>query len=893
LLLGGCTWLPAQTPIRFELVPPDYRLEFYPKASVPGQRRLVLALGGGAGRAVAHAGVLEKLQQEGIPIAGIAGTSMGACLGAVYATGYSGADIASLMEATDLGALILDRQHRYPGSTLWEQENDRATYLSFQFKGLSGFAFAPGASSGLELGRMLQALMLRGIFRAGRSFDRLRVPFRAVSTDLQTGRPYAPDHGDLPDVVRASMCIPGIFAPVVLEGHQHLDGALVQNLPVETARAMDPQAVVLAVEIGGAKDETPRTNLLQLAARILDVTMEERTSISRKGADLALRAELGAYPFLDFKRRDEEEVAEGRRIFDLGLESLEKLLYGPEGEEPAPPGAVTVNAPAGLKDRIEAIAAGSLPPGPRLRRHYLRFIRRIHAAGLAQRAELRFTPGGPVLDAEAYPPILRVDLQAPAAWRPAMVQALAAARVETGRPFNPVDLGRSLDLFLVQATRQFRPLMDFTGTGFEPATGTLALRIAEIVPESLQVSSGALSRSQTGYLESLLAPVAGRPLDSRAFAKNLLLAEARLDLEQLEVAADTGAGGPVFTVTPHPDRRIKADGIVAFETAWGLHVGGNVLVSRLFGSEATLGLHASDDQLQDHAGLEVSKHFRAFPQLGWRFWLADAERHFPHGSLQSLSLLDPGLLLLDGRTIREQAVDAGLFTRVGREDRGLVSLDFSRRWSSLHPGLPGVPWPDFNQVEAAEEWDSFDRYLFPTAGTLVRVKAGAGWGLSGVAAPDPARFQFAYGRLQQFWPVLPRASLEAELETGLGWNLPYSRWFSAGGPSFLAGTPSAAILAPSFGLVRLGLPVQLASSLAMTVQAGPRLDWGYLGEGSPAGLRDGLQVKGLGCTMRSEFGRWYLQLSVGHLWAQGTERIDRTRVDVLLGAHPFDLWREW
>jgi len=208
-----------------------------------------------------------------------------------------------------------------------------------------------------------------------------------------------------------------MFAPVIIEGHQHVDGAVVQDLPVETARGLDPEAVVLAVVTSKSSERIRQTNLLGLLTRVLQVSVGERTRVSEQAADVLVQAETAELPRLQFQAHLAEAVAAGRRAFDLNLAALERASYGPAGEEPAPGGALTLKAPEALKTRLEALAADCLPPGPRLRRHYLRLLRRIHAGGLAQRAELRFGPGGPVLEAEPYPQVRKLELQVPDTWR--------------------------------------------------------------------------------------------------------------------------------------------------------------------------------------------------------------------------------------------------------------------------------------------------------------------------------------------------------------------------------------------------------------------------------------------------------------------------------------------
>lgn len=870
--------------------PPDYRLEYFPRAYAPGQRRLVLALGGGAAKGIAHVGVLQRFQEEGLPIDGIAGTSMGACIGSMYATGYSGAALQALFEKVDVGALLLDRQHRFPGETLWEQENERTTFLSLDYKPGGGFSFSPGASPGLDLKRALQILLSRGLLDATESFDSLRMPFRAVSTNLQTGRADAPSNGDLATAVRASMCVPGLFSPVLLGDQQHVDGMLVQNLPVEVARTLSGDGLVVAVEVGRSLDAVRQNSILGIAFRSLDVSVEERTEISRKAADLLLRPRTDKIPHLEFHQLVEMAVREGRRAFDAELDALEERIYGPAGSASAPGGAILVQAPEPLRTRLTTLAGATLPSGARLNRHYLRLLRGIHAAGLAQRAEVRFTAEGPLLQAEPYPELRKVDILASREWHLLAEKMLNDAGVKEGMPFNPAALGRALDAFFIQATFRGRPLVDVKGTHFDPSSGQLVLRIGEAKPDRIRIAEGILSEAQTTYLRNLLKPYEAQPFEARSFTRSFLLAEKRLGLEELRVDVDPTSAGRTLLATPIPDERVTLEAALAYESTWQTQGAVNIHANRLLGTDLGLGLNASTNKLWDSASVHFTHSFGRWPRLGLDVSLQNFEHHFLSQARQAPFQIDPEVAGLTGRSLRERKAELGFFVRIGMEDRGLVALDFSRSWASLHPDLRGSAMPRMDQIQLRGEWDSFDRYLFPKQGFLIRARLGQGW-QQDEAGSNSRSYHFAYARARHLWRLGTWASVEEDLEAGLGWDVPLARWYSVGGPSFLAGSLSAGFMTQNFAMVRLGLPLHVTQLFGVNVQVVPRVDAGYLGATHPNRLRDGAFVKGVGLGLRSEIGRWFCEVALGRWSSSDTTADEKTRINVLFGAHPFDLWR--
>jgi predicted acylesterase/phospholipase RssA len=888
LWAAPAAWAQGGPPLACEALQPDYRLENQPRILAPGQHPLVLALGGGGAKGLAHLGVLQRLEEEGIPLAGIAGTSMGAFVGATYVVGHSAFGMQELLERVDIGTLLLDRRRRTAGATLWEQENGREALLSTTYDRASGLAFAPGQAGGRNLDRALQVLLGRGPVYAGDRFDRLRVPFRAVATSLRTGRAWAPERGDLPTLVRASMGVPGLLPPVSLDGDQLVDGMLVQNLPVETARGLAPGAAVLAVEVGAALADERQRTLLGLAMRSLDVSIEERTAISRRAADLVLRPDTRSFVYLDFHQQVRAAVAQGRQAFDRRLEAVEDLLYGPAA--PAPGGALAVDAPADLQAPLRDLALLTLPDGPRQDRHYRRLLRRILARGLARRARVAFTGDGPVLTVEPWPALARVALAAPEPWHREAERLLADAGLRPGARYDPVAFGRALDRLLVTATLQGRTLVGTVGSGFDPDRGLLRVTLQEPIPAAIEVPDGILSAGQTRFLRTTLAPFRGQPVDTGRLVQTLNLAEQYLGLEELRVGPGPDPARPTLAAVPVPDDRLHLGAALAYESTWRFHGDLAAVSQRALGTDFGLALRAGFDRLRDRVSVELSRGHPDLPRLDLRLRLAQADYHYLAETLRTPFAPDPALPRLVGRFLRERSAGLELSARLGGEYRGLATLAAARSWSALHPADPALDRSTATQVTASAEWDDFDRYLFPTQGTLLRAKLAQGW----LDARDPgtgrSAYRLAYGRVRQLWPLAGWASLEGDLEAGLGWHLPLARWYPVGGPGFLAGTPSAALVAPNFAVARLGLPLRVVQAWGADLQVVPRADLGWLG-GTRPGAWDA-RVRGLGLGLRAELGRWFLELAAGRWRSDAPGRREPVRVNVMLGSRPFDLWRE-
>lgn len=211
--------------------------------------RIGLALGGGGARGIAHVRILKQLEALNIPVDCIAGTSAGALVGALYASGSTPEQIEQVVLSTEWLSLFTDTLPRRDRS-LRRKADDYAQLAPIGI-GLGGEGKAVAVAGGVSEGEKLIALFERatGGSRVSGRFDDLPIPFRAVATDINTGQPVVLAEGNLPMAMRASMSLPGIFRPVVIDGHVLLDGGLSNQVPIDVVRAMGADRVI-AVDVG-------------------------------------------------------------------------------------------------------------------------------------------------------------------------------------------------------------------------------------------------------------------------------------------------------------------------------------------------------------------------------------------------------------------------------------------------------------------------------------------------------------------------------------------------------------------------------------------------------------------------------------------------------------------
>jgi NTE family protein len=217
-------------------------------ATGPAHRlRIGLVLSGGGARGIAHVGVLKVLEEMHVPVDAIAGTSMGAVVGGLYASGLSAREIEKIMASLNWQEAFRDRPPR-EDLTLRRKQEDASFLVKFPL-GVRGHkvVLPKGLVEGQRLSQMLRQLTLP-VARIT-NFDELPTAFRAVATNLETGEAVVLGSGDLTSAMRASMSAPGIFAPVERRGLVLVDGGIADNIPVDVARAMGVDLVIV-VDVG-------------------------------------------------------------------------------------------------------------------------------------------------------------------------------------------------------------------------------------------------------------------------------------------------------------------------------------------------------------------------------------------------------------------------------------------------------------------------------------------------------------------------------------------------------------------------------------------------------------------------------------------------------------------
>jgi NTE family protein len=341
-------------------------------AAPPAKARpkIGLALSGGGARGVTHIGVLRALEEMHIPIDYIAGTSMGAVVGGLYASGASTEELAQLIQKTNWVEIFSDRPVR--DQIPFRQKADDKTYIEGLNLGLDSKGLH--LKKGLINGQKLMFLLENNTLRVSdiHSFDDLPIPFRCVSTDIVTGEKYIFSKGSLPVAIRSSMSLPAVFTPTEVEGHLLVDGGIADNLPVDVVRAMGAD-IVIAVDIGTPPlDRAQITNPIAVYSQVLNLLMQKEIDVQMANANILLRPDLGGFSNMDFPN-SMKLVPLGEEVAKASADKLAPFAVSPQEYAawqarvrglPPPPPTVDFVEFTGTDPKVEALVRGRFKTKP-------------------------------------------------------------------------------------------------------------------------------------------------------------------------------------------------------------------------------------------------------------------------------------------------------------------------------------------------------------------------------------------------------------------------------------------------------------------------------------------------------------------------------------------------
>ncbi len=281
---------------------------------ITNDTKIGLVLSGGGAKGLAHIGALKTIDSLGIKIDYVAGTSMGAVIGSLYASGYSGKQLEILFNEVDFEELISDYVPR-ASKTFYERENSEKYAVTLPFDDFK-IQLPSAISKGQNVFNLFSRLMIH--VSDIDDFSKLPIPFFCIATNIETGEPVLLDRGSLPKAVAASGALPSLFQPVIIDDKLLIDGGVVNNYPVEELRAKGMD-IIIGIDV---QDGLADIEELNTAPGILIQINNFRTINAMK--DKVGKTDIYIKP--DIKEFNVVSFDEGKQIIENGKRAAEERL---------------------------------------------------------------------------------------------------------------------------------------------------------------------------------------------------------------------------------------------------------------------------------------------------------------------------------------------------------------------------------------------------------------------------------------------------------------------------------------------------------------------------------------------------------------------------------------
>ncbi|WP_238857905.1 patatin-like phospholipase family protein [Poritiphilus flavus] len=299
------------------------------------QPKVGLVLSGGGAKGIAHIGALKVIEEAGVQVDYIGGTSMGAIVGALYASGYSAKELDSIFRNTDFTNLIQDNLPR-SAKTFYEKEDSERYALTLPFNNFK-ISFPEAISGGQNIYNELVRLLYH--VKDIDEFDSLPIPFFCIATDIEKGEQVLLDKGYLPEAIMASGTFPSLFEPTEVDGKVLIDGGVLNNYPVMEVRDMGAD-IIIGVDVQhGLRDRESLSSATEILLQINNFRTVRDMQEKSGQTDIYIRPDMESFSVIDFDRK--EEIMQNGEAAAMTQSDALQALAAKQQKKPKPQPIIT------------------------------------------------------------------------------------------------------------------------------------------------------------------------------------------------------------------------------------------------------------------------------------------------------------------------------------------------------------------------------------------------------------------------------------------------------------------------------------------------------------------------------------------------------------------------
>ena len=294
------------------------------------RKTVALVLSGGGARGLAQLGVLKELEKNKVRIDMIVGTSMGALVGGLYSSGYKVDEVLNILQKFNWDkALSLTNNYQRTSLFLEQKKVQDRSLLTIPLDGIKPVILPSSFSNGLYLSEKINSYILNSRYHSRNDFYNLKIPFAAVTTDLDKGKAVVIRQGNLSETIKASLTFPLLYTPIIINGKNMVDGGLTANIPNDIAKNLGADLTIVVNSTSNLRSIKELQDPLNTADQILSITMAQLNELQLKGASVIITPDIKNYSALNYQdinyliTKGEKKTSELMSLIKNKIDSLE------------------------------------------------------------------------------------------------------------------------------------------------------------------------------------------------------------------------------------------------------------------------------------------------------------------------------------------------------------------------------------------------------------------------------------------------------------------------------------------------------------------------------------------------------------------------------------------
>ncbi len=753
--------------------------------------RVGLALSGGGARSLAQIGVLQALEENNVQIDFIAGTSMGSFVGGMYASGYSAPQLREIVKQIAWEDIMKDTPPR-SNLLLSQKQDHELALLQVRFNGLKP-AIPRALTAGQKLHSVLTELTWKANYWASGSFDYLRMPFRALATDVYSGEEVVLEHGSLSEAMRASGAMPLLITPVEKDGMLLVDGGVTNNIPVDIVRRYGLEIVIAVDASSNLRAKEHMSAPWEFLDQVTTIMQQEKSARQRAAADILISFEDLSRTSLDFTELD-SLIELGYARMREQLPRLQELQRMSDSESEAKSHYAVKQVQYSNGEKILAAHNGvSMMTARALQRQ----LDSLYATGDYQRVAATLARDTLTFVLTRNPVLRTVHLLGNSVYADSML--LRSMKSKRGAPFNHHQGKADLTAIIEHYRRDGYALAEIKRVDFDSTTGVLTIALDEGVVSRVVVEG--LRHTQTLVVLREFAMRTGEIFNSKRARQGIdnihstgLFENVTLTpLRQTEggVSVQIKVEEKAYNLVRVGDYYQSERGNFAF-----LEIGNDNVLGT--GSKLFLrgGLGAREQSTK--ITWRSDRIFKTFLTLS-----ASAYHRVQEDFIYERQALHQTLGKFSERR-------GGVRVAFGQQVRSLGAVSAALRWEEIHLGkLYGAGYPvgtsNLTAFALCSVVDTRDRLPFARGGRYVNLCYEYGK----IAAPEAESFIKASAHLETFHTLGPHTLHAKALGGASDRTTPFSEQFRLGGPEQVFGLRDRQLLGRQFALGSFAYRYQL------------------------------------------------------------------------------------